>query len=129
MFILANFINALASVVDWALQIYVWMIIIRALLTWVNPDPYNPVVLFLYRATEPVLSAVRKKIPNMGGIDISPIVVILIIFFLQIFIVTTLKQLALKISASSIAGSATGAGSAAGTGMEQFEIPTKPSPF
>jgi YggT family protein len=97
MFIIANFIDALATVLYFGLNIYLWIIIIRALISWVSPDPYNPIVQFLYQATEPVLYAVRRRLPYTGGIDISPIVVILAIFFLQGFLVQTLKQLALRI--------------------------------
>jgi YggT family protein len=70
-----------------------WVIIIRALISWVNPDPYNPIVSFLYRATEPVLSRVRRVIPYMGGIDLSPMIVILVIIFLQRFVVSSLFEL------------------------------------
>jgi YggT family protein len=98
MFILANFLNALAKVIDYGLTIYMWVIIIRALISWVNPDPYNPIVQFLYRITEPVLTLVRRLIPKRFiykiGIDISPIIVLMIIFFLQNFLVISLLQLA-----------------------------------
>ena len=86
MFILANFISALAKVIDYGLTIYMWVIIARALISWVNPDPYNPIVQFLYRITEPVLTPIRRLIPIYKiGIDISPIIVIMAIFFLQNF--------------------------------------------
>ena len=82
MFILANFISALAKIIDYGLTIYMWVIIARALISWVNPDPYNPIVQFLYRITEPVLNPIRRLIPIYKiGIDISPIIVIMIIFF------------------------------------------------
>ncbi|MCK4739012.1 MAG: YggT family protein [Deltaproteobacteria bacterium] len=110
MFILANFIDALAVVTSWALTLYMYVIVIRALISWVNPDPYNPVVQFLYRATEPALKFVRKKLPNMGGVDIAPLVVILIIIFLQAFLVNTLHQLAFMIGSYSGPSSGTGSG-------------------
>ncbi len=95
MFILANFISALAKIIDYGLTIYMWVIIARALISWVNPDPYNPIVQFLYRITEPVLNPIRRLIPIYKiGIDISPIIVIMIIFFLQNFLVISLLQLA-----------------------------------
>ncbi len=97
MFVLANFINAVAMVLNYVLWLYMWIIIIRALISWVNPDPYNPIVRFLYKATEPVLYAIRKRLPYIGGIDISPIVVILVIFLLQMFLVATLQDLAIKL--------------------------------
>jgi YggT family protein len=98
MFIPANFINALATILDVALNLYMWIIIIRALISWVNPDPYNPIVQFLYRITEPVLYPIRKRLP-FGQIDFSPIIVILIILFLQYFLVASLKDLAFRIKA------------------------------
>ncbi|MCK4533879.1 MAG: YggT family protein [Syntrophobacterales bacterium] len=95
MFVLGNFIGALARIVDLGLTIYMWLIIIRALVSWVNPDPYNPIVRFLYRVTEPVLYQVRRLIPLRGlGMDFSPIIVILIIVFLQSFLVRTMLQVA-----------------------------------
>ncbi len=98
MFILSNLIKALATILDLALTIYMWIIIIAALISWVNPDPYNPIVRFLYRATEPVLRRIRRMIPIGGiGVDISPMIAILIILFLQYFIVPTLVELAYKI--------------------------------
>jgi len=94
MFVLENLIFALAKIIDIGLTIYMWLIIGRALISWVNPDPYNPIVTFLYRATEPVLAPIRRWIPLRGmGIDISPILVILIIYFLQMFLVKTMIQL------------------------------------
>ncbi len=96
MFVAGNFIEALARIIDIGLTIYMWMIIIRAVLSWVNPDPYNPIVMFIYRSTEPVLYRIRRWIPLGNiGIDISPIIVILIIIFLQSFLVKSLLQLSL----------------------------------
>ncbi len=98
MFLLANFIEALAKILDVALSLYIWVIIIRALLSWVNPDPYNVIVQFLYRATEPVLRPVRRWLPFRNfGIDLSPVIVILAIMFLQYFLVPSLIQLAFKL--------------------------------
>jgi len=99
MFILANFLKAIAAVLDVALTIYMWVIIIRALISWVNPDPYNPIVRFLYAITEPVLYRIRRYLPVVfGGFDLSPMVVILCIIFLQKFLVSTLYQLAYRLS-------------------------------
>jgi YggT family protein len=96
--VFGNFILALAKVIDIGLVIYMWIIIIRALISWVNPDPYNPIVRFLYRVTEPVLWRVRRIIPIGGfGIDFSPLIVILVIIFLRSFIVKTLVQLAYRL--------------------------------
>lgn len=97
MFVFANLLDAFATVLDYVLFIYMWIIIIRALLSWVNPDPYNPIVRFLYNITEPVLFAVRKRLPSVGGIDLSPIVVFVAIIFAQSFIVKTLHEVAIKL--------------------------------
>ena len=97
MFIAGNVIEAIATIVGWILEIYMWVIIIRALISWVNPDPWNPIVQFLQRATDPVLYQIRKRL-GMGsmGFDFSPIVAILLIWFLQIAVVGSLKDLALR---------------------------------
>ncbi|OPX20672.1 MAG: hypothetical protein BZ151_02685 [Desulfobacca sp. 4484_104] len=95
MFIVANFLNALAYVLSIVLNIYMWLIIARAILSWVNPDPYNPIVRFLYNITEPVLSYVRRRLPMVyGGLDLSPLVVLLVIVFCNYFVVQTLRDLA-----------------------------------
>jgi YggT family protein len=95
MFMISNFLFALAKLINFVLSAYIWIIIGRAIISWVNPDPYNPIVRFLYEVTEPVLSRVRRFIPAfIGGIDFSPMIVILVIIFLQSFLVPTLQQLA-----------------------------------
>ena len=95
MFVMENLIFALAKIIDMGLTLYMWLIIGRAVVSWVNPDPYNPIVNFLHRATEPVLAPVRRWIPMGGlGIDISPVIVIMAIYFLQQFLVRTMMQLA-----------------------------------
>ena len=86
--------HGIGVILSYVLTIYIWIIIIRALLSWVNPDPYNPIVQILYRLTEPVLAPVRYRMPDIGGIDASPIVVLLIIFFLQSFVVQSIFDLA-----------------------------------
>ena len=95
MFVLSNFIIGLAKVIDLALTLYMWIIVFRALISWVNPDPYNQIVIFLYRVTEPVLGPIRRRLPMRNlGIDISPIIVILVIIFLKYFLVETMIQMA-----------------------------------
>lgn len=95
MFLIGNLFNALAVVIDIALEIYKWIVIIRAIVSWVNPDPYNPIVRFLHNVTEPVLRPIRNAIGyRLGPIDVSPIIVILAIIFLQYFVVLSLKHLA-----------------------------------
>jgi YggT family protein len=95
MFALRNLIEALAYILNLGLTIYLWIIIARALLSWVNPDPYNPIVRFLYNITEPVLGWVRRRVPLIfGGLDLTPLLVLAAIFFLQRFLVATLFDLA-----------------------------------
>lgn len=95
MFVIGSFLSAAAYVLNMALWLYMWVIIARALVSWVNPDPYNPVVQFLYRATEPVLRPIRQRLPTwQTGIDFSPVIVILAIIFLQQFLIDVLYRLA-----------------------------------
>ncbi len=98
MFLFSNFVAALARVVDIALTLYMWIIIARAVISWVSPDPFNPIVRFLIRATEPVLSRIRRLIPiNLGGMDFSPIIALLAIIFLQSFLVKSLAEFAMRL--------------------------------
>ncbi|HPL63411.1 MAG: YggT family protein [Syntrophales bacterium] len=98
MFLLANFIEASAKILDIALTLYMWVIVIRALISWVNPDPYNPIVQFLYRITEPALRPIRRRMPFRNvGIDLSPMILILVIIFLQYFLVQSLLQIAFRL--------------------------------
>lgn len=98
MYILGNFIAALATVVDMALTLVMWMVIIRALLSWVSPDPYNPIVRALNQLTDPLFYKVRRYLPvSGGGIDFSPIVILMAIIFLQSFLVRTLKDIAMQL--------------------------------
>jgi YggT family protein len=98
MFIVSNFLIAVAKILDIGLSLYMWIIIGRAVISWVNPDPYNPIVKFLTSATEPVLYPIRRKIPiHLGGIDFSPVLVIIAIIFLQTFLVQSLVQLAARL--------------------------------
>ena len=99
MFLLSNFLIALARILDIGLSILYWLILIRALISWVNPDPYNFVVQFLYKTTEPILYPIRKILPSSlrFGIDISPIIAFLAIMFLKSFLVRTLIDLAVRL--------------------------------
>jgi YggT family protein len=91
MFVFGDLFIAIARIVDMLLELYKWVVIIAALLSWVNPDPYNPIVRFLYSVTEPVFRPIRRLIGyRLGPIDISPIIVILAIIFIQSFLVRTL---------------------------------------
>ena len=98
MFVAGNALTAVATILDYVLWLYMWVIIARALISWVNPDPWNPIVQFLDRATEPVLSPIRGWVGLRMGIDVSPIIVILIIAFLQIAVVQSLKELATRMN-------------------------------
>ena len=95
MLVFRNLLIAVATVLEYVLVIFMFITIARAVLSWVSPDPYNPIVRFIHNVTEPVLYQIRKRLPMMyGGIDFSPIVVILIIIFLRIFVVGSLEGLA-----------------------------------
>ena len=94
MFIIQNFFAALASIVHLFLILYMYVIIARAVMSWFNPNPYNSVVRFIYQITDPVLEQVRRFLPPIAGLDLSPVVVIFIILFLDRFLVSTLRQLA-----------------------------------
>lgn len=94
MFVMGNVLQGVATVLDTVLWLYMWVIIARALVSWVNPDPWNPIVQFLERVTEPVLAPIRRWVGWRMGIDLSPIIAILIIGFLQIALVKTLNDLA-----------------------------------
>ena len=97
MFVLGNILLAVATVADYLLWIYMWIIVARALISWVNPDPWNPIVQFLQKATEPVLYPIRRRLGWRMGLDLSPIIALLIIIFLQIAVVQTLKDLSVTL--------------------------------
>jgi YggT family protein len=96
MFILSNLLISLAKIVQLVLPVLYWLILIRALISWVNPDPLNPIVQFLYRVTEPILEPIRRRLPVMA-IDISPIIAFLVIYFLNSFLVATLFDIGFRI--------------------------------
>ncbi len=99
MFMISNLLAAAAQVMDVVLAAYYWIIIVRALVSWVNPDPHNPIVQFLQTVTEPVLNPIRRKLPFSlrFGIDISPIIAILVLMFARVFLVRTLLDLSLHL--------------------------------
>ena len=98
MYVIGNFLIAIAAILGYIVTISTWLIIIRALLSWVNPDPYNVIVQILHRLTEPLLAPFRKIIPTHNiGIDISPIIAILCLWFVRLFIVRTLLDLGLRL--------------------------------
>jgi len=99
MFVLSNFLTALANVLNLVLTTLYWLILIRALISWVSPDPHNVIVQFLYKTTEPLLYPIRKLLPFSlkFGLDISPLIAFLIIFFLRQFLVATLVDWAIRV--------------------------------
>lgn len=97
MFVLSNLVLALARLLEIAINAYIWIIIARAILSWVNPDPFNPIVRFLYRATEPLLRPIRHRLPIAMGLDLSPVVLILVLYFLDWFLVSSVRDLALSL--------------------------------
>src|ERR1044071_1800084 len=100
MFVLSNFILAVAQVLDWALWAYIWILFARIVASWLNADPYNPIVNFLYNATEPVLERIRAVVPAYGGgYDFSPVIAWLAIMFLRWFLIPTLFDLAHSVRA------------------------------
>lgn len=93
MYILGYFFMAVARVLDFVLIFYMWVVIARAVLSWVSPDPYNPIVRFIHNITEPVLYRIRSRIPVFfGGMDFSPIIVLLAVIFLRTFIVNSIVR-------------------------------------
>jgi len=102
MFVFGNLLLGLARVMDFVLVLFMWIVVARAVLSWVNPDPYSPIVRsiirFIYDVTEPVLARIRALIPlNFGGIDLSPIVVFLGVIFLRVFLVNSLVGIAQRL--------------------------------
>lgn len=96
MFVVANILNGLAYVLDAILYLFFWLIVVRALISWVNPDPWNPIVQFLTRATDPILIPIRRRVGLLGGFDLSPIVAILLIMFMQYAVVATIRDVAMR---------------------------------
>ena len=97
MFVLANFLAAVAEMINIILSLYMFIIFGRVIISWVSADPYNPIVRFLISATEPVLYPIRRRLPMMGGIDFAPFLLILAIIFIKSFIVQSLLQLATRL--------------------------------
>jgi len=97
MFILGYFLQALALVLDTVLTIAMVVVIARAILSWVSPDPHNPIVRIINQLSEPMLFPVRRRVPYFGGIDFSPIIVLLVIMFLNEFVVNSLRVIAFQL--------------------------------
>lgn len=89
--ILGIILNAIATILHWIIFIYTWVIIISALISWVRPDPYNPIVQILHKLTEPVYERIRRKIPLVfNGLDLTPLVLLLILQFIDMTLVKIL---------------------------------------
>ena len=97
MFVIGNLLAALAQLVEVLFQIYWLLIIVRVLISWVNPDPFNPIVQGLTRVTDPVLEPLRRVIPPIGPIDLSPLVALLVLQALRYFLVQTLMDLSVRL--------------------------------
>jgi len=102
MFILGNFFIALANLIYLVSNAYIWIVIARAVISWVNADPYNPIVRFLIQATDPVLHKIRRWLPPMGGLDLSPMILVFGIIFFQSFLVPTLQHLGQMLSPDTV---------------------------
>ncbi len=94
MIVLSTFIEAVAQILHMVINAYIWIVIISALISFVQPNPYNPLVQMLYRLTNPVYALVRRFVPTIiGGIDVAPMIVILVLTFLDLFLVKLLFAL------------------------------------
>jgi YggT family protein len=94
MFLIRNLISTSATILDMVLGFYMLLIFGRVIISWVNADPYNPIVQFLHQATEPVLQPIRRRLGIYGGVDFSPIILLLTVVFLKGFLVASLFDLA-----------------------------------
>lgn len=97
MFILGNFLYSVARLAEALLTILYWLVMVRALISWVNPDPFNPIVQFLYKTTDPILAPIRKFMPTLGPVDLSPIIAFFVLYFLKLFLVSSLVGLAMRL--------------------------------
>lgn len=98
MFVFGNFLQAVALILSYVLWAYMWIVIGAVIISWVGADPYNPIVRFLHQATEPVFYRVRRYLPMSGwGLDFSPIIVLLAIYFTRVFLIRSLMDLAQRL--------------------------------
>jgi YggT family protein len=96
-FILANLVIGVGQALHYIINIYIFIVVARAIISWVNPDPYNPIVRFLYIATEPVLRYVRRLMPIVSGIDFSPIIVMIALFFIDQVLVQSIIDYGIRL--------------------------------
>lgn len=98
MFALGNMIILITRLLEIFIQLWCFMIILRAFISWVNPDPFHPLVQFLNRMTDPILAPIRKFLPTLGPVDISPFIAVILLYSIQkYFLVPTLLELAMRI--------------------------------
>jgi YggT family protein len=97
MFVVSNTLLYLARLVELGVWSYFLIIVGRALVSWVSPDPFNPIVRFLYRWTEPVLRPIRRRLPDTMGLDLSPMVVCVGLMFINYVIVESLRDFAIRL--------------------------------
>ncbi|MEZ4754076.1 MAG: YggT family protein [Bdellovibrionota bacterium] len=102
MLLLANLLNAIAQCLDLALGFVFIIVIAHAVLSWVSPDPNNTIVRFINSICDPLLRPIQQKVPMFGRIDLSPIILIVIIYFLKFFVVQTMVDYSSKIRASEM---------------------------
>jgi len=100
MIITGYFLKAVAELLHLVLNFFIWLMIARAILSWVNPDPNNAIVRFLHSSTDPLINKVRGRIPPLGMVDLSPLVILLVLFFLDSFLVGVLAKYAQQMLAS-----------------------------
>lgn len=104
MILVANFIFAIAKILEMILSFFLFFVIIRAILSWVNPDPYNPIVRFLTETTDPLLRPLRRILPRLGAVDFSPLLLLLILYFLQYFLVGSLIDYSNSLRGTAVRG-------------------------
>ena len=98
MFVLGNLIGAVATVLDVVLNALGIVLIVNALLSWVRPDPSNPIVRFLDQVSDAVCDPIRRLLPTVvGGMDLAPRIAILAIWFIRMFVVSSLLELPFRV--------------------------------
>jgi YggT family protein len=101
--ILGNFLIALGNLLSFVLGFLIFVVIGRAIISWVSPDPYNPIVRFLTLSTEPFLRPLRRVIPMVGsGIDLTPLVLLALVYFLQSFLAQTILDYGVRLKAGAM---------------------------
>lgn len=98
MFVVGNLLSAVANVLDFVIQALIILLFVNALLSWVRPDPSNPIVMFLDRVSDAVCAPIRRLMPTvLGGIDFAPFIAMVILWFIKMFVVKSLGDLAIRL--------------------------------